>query len=73
MSMWPFFTDVNNYECIGYQRDTSPANTVAPATIPPHMYVAVPCQAIPMQPMAFAQQQAYPQFGAHPSCSHATC
>ena len=45
----------------------SPANTVAPATIPPHMYVAVPGQTIPMQPMAFAQQQAYPQFGVHPA------
>ena len=31
MTMWPFFTDVNNYDCIGYQRDTSPANRAAPA------------------------------------------
>ena len=64
MTTWPFST---NFVCIGYQRDTKAANKAAPATIPPHMYVAVPGQAMPMQPMAFAQQQAYPQFGVYPA------
>ena len=68
MTTWPFFTDVNNFVRIGYQRDTKAANKAAPATIPPqNMYVAVPGQAMPMQPMAFAQQQAYPQFGVYPA------
>ena len=64
MTMWPFFTDVNNYDCIGYQRDTRAANRAAPAanraapaTIPPqNMYVTVPIQ-----------QLAYPQSGMHPA------
>ena len=63
MALWPFFTDVNNYECIGYKRDTT--NTVAPAAAPPQMYL--PGQAIPMQPVVFAQQQVYSQAGVYPA------
>ena len=62
MLTWPFYTDVNNYECVGYQ---SPRNRrlaqIQTAQDYPSTYVPVSAQS------GIAMQQVYSASGAVPA------
>lgn len=66
MVTWPFYTDVNNYECVGYEsprnRRIAQLQTTNDAVQYPTGYAPVPNQLQPMQPM----QPVYPVSGTVP-------
>lgn len=66
MVTWPFYTDVNNYECVGYEsprnRRIAQLQTTKDAVQYPTGYAPVPNQLQPMQPM----QPVYPVSGTVP-------